>query len=67
MSCYKQAATGLQEVVLGHGISPSTNTEAMLVTGLSLRRSAIDPQRTFTLRLIDQVHGPQLRAVMPKT
>lgn len=48
MSCYKQAATGLQEVVLGHGISPSTNTEAMLVTGLSLRRSAYDPERVKT-------------------
>ncbi len=46
MSWHMQAATGLQEVVLGHGISPSMNTEAMLVTGLSLRRSAIDPKRT---------------------
>lgn len=31
----------------GHGISPPTNTDAMLVPGLRPRMSAIDPIRTF--------------------
>jgi hypothetical protein len=38
-----QALKALQEKVLGPGISPSTNTDAILVFGRSLRTSAIDP------------------------